>query len=184
MLLLLFKKSLPSLFILFFTFNSFSQNVSFKKNIYKWPTEKPDTGTQAELLNSEDLIILNEHIQIDLLNSFSKTLTKNCVLKINTKKGIDKLSTLVLPESFDESADKPFELAGKKVNIPFIYEFKLNYFAIRILKQNGMLQNVVPDITTKKIYWLAPNGNHLEDYCFGFSIPDLETGDVVEYAYE
>lgn len=162
----------------------FGQNLSFQKFVYTWPTEKPNITKQTNSFSNEDLVIIDEYVKLDLTNDSWNGLKKKCVVKINNEAGVKKLSPIVLPESFDESGDRfmPHRSFSMKSN-PFIYEFKITYFAARILKRSGTVENCNPDITTKKIYWVADNGRHLEDFNYLFRLNNIEVGDIIEYTY-
>jgi hypothetical protein len=181
-----FNKKKIIFFLLLFPTLLFGQHLNFKNNPYTWPNAKPDLSKQTETFSEEDIVIIDEAVKLNLLDQSHKTLTKNCVLKINTIKGVSKLATLVLPESFDESFDKSLIQQGihSKRESPFIFEVKIIYFAARVQKKNGTIRAINPTVDTRKIYWVAGNGNRLEDYNYNFHFNDLEVGDVVEYAYQ
>ncbi len=179
-------KILFSSFLILLVTIASAQNLNFKNHSYTWPTEKLDSSNETSMFSDEDIVIISERVKLNLIDEFAKKLTKNCILKINTEKGAAKLASLVLPESFDESADKSLVLQGALSNVksPFVYKFKINYFAARVQKKNGTVKECIPVIETKKVYWLENNGNHLKDFDYDFHLSGLEIGDVVEYTYQ
>lgn len=172
-------------FLLTYSF-VFSQNLGYKKNIYEWPDKKPDILQATEVFASEDLVVINEHVKINVFDRYAQTLTKNCIIKINNENGLKKISTFTVPESFDLAADKYFPLQGRdsKTLIPYIYQFKIIYYAARVLKPDGKVINISLESKTEKTFWVDYNGTRLEDYKYHFFNKGLEVGDVIEYAYK
>lgn len=177
------KKIILSAIFFFFTASLLSQDLGFKKFVYAWPTSKPDLSKQTTAFNEQDLVIIDEHVFLDFLNG--RTIRKNCIFKINNEKGLKKFSSIILPESFDVPADNSF-LAPRfsGLNTPFIYEFKINYFAARKLNKTGRVENCDTKVSTKKIYWITNDGDHMQDFNYHFTFPDIQVGDIIEYTYE
>jgi hypothetical protein len=153
-------------------------------NRYTWKSATIDTSKITSEFPNADLIILDEHINLNLLN-FSKLIQKTCILKVNTESGVQQMATLTLPESFDKAGDGlQMPHTFSETNTPFLYDFKIVYFAARKLKKNGTIENCTTDYSTKKIYWIAENGDHISDYNYIFKFNNIEVGDIVEYTYQ
>lgn len=117
--------------------------------------------------------------------NFDRLIQKTCVLKINTEKGVQKFTSLRLPESFDKSGDQlQMPAQFSETSTPFLYDFKIIHFAVRALKKNGAIIDCNNDYATKKIYWVDTDGRHLTDYNYIFKFKNIEVGDVIEYSYE
>lgn len=164
---------------------TYSQNVSFKKELYSWPSIAPSQTKQTDKFIDEDLVIIDEDVKLNLVTRTIQVLNKNCILKINTEKGLKKIKSISLPESFDIGADKYLEQQGRQKNTqaPFIYDFKIMHFAARVLKKNGEVVELPMNVKYNKVFWLEQNGNRMEDYNYIFSLENIEVGDVVEYNY-
>jgi hypothetical protein len=154
--------------------------------MYEWPSQKPDISQGTKAFANEDLVIITENVKLNVIDRYSQTLKKNCILKINNEKGLKKISSLTLPESFDLAADKYFPLQGResKITVPFIYRFKIIYYAARILKPGGQVVYIPMESKTEKTFWVDDDGTRMEDYMYQFIHKGLEVGDVIEYAYE
>lgn len=163
-----------------------AQNFEFLKNTYKWSAEIPKLDQMDPEFSAEDLVILKEDVSFDLRVALFQTLTKHCFVKVNSKNGIEKLSSFTLPESFDPAADIYGIKQGResKNRVPFIYGFKIKYFAARVLKGDGSLVDLSPKVTTKKVTWRYEDGKEVSDYNYNFSLPQVQVGDIVEYTYQ
>lgn len=168
------------------SFYSFSQDFSFKNETYIWPTNSPEIQPGKSKFKNEDLVILDEKINFNFISRYEQELEKNCVIKINSTNGINKINNIALPESFDISLDQEIFQQGRfsKFNAPYIYRFKIHHFAARILKKDGSVVNLKPDVKAERIFWLDYNGSHLYDFNYIFDINNLETGDLLEYNYK
>lgn len=133
----------------------------------------------------DDLVIVKEDVLFNLSEN-PQYITKNCIVKVNSKKGAEKIGSISLPETFDPGADKFFRQQGRaaQTSAPFIYEFKILYFAARILKKDGRVVTVNDESSYKKVFWVEENGNRMYDYNYTFKIPGLEEGDILEYSYK
>jgi hypothetical protein len=163
-----------------------SQNLDFKKYVYEWPNGKPDLIGMNDNFMKNDLVVINESVKINVTDRYTQTLTKNSVIKINSQKGVEKVSLLRFPESFDIAADKHYYQQGRSasIKVPYIYKFKIIYYAARIMKPDGRVINVPLDSRNEKKAWIDNDGTGLEDYIFYFANKGLEEGDILEYSYK
>jgi hypothetical protein len=164
----------------------YSQNFEYKKYIYEWPNKKPDVSQATNVFSNEDIVVIDEKIKLNIIDRFAQTLTKNCIVKINNANGIKKVSKVAFPESFDIAADKHLSKQGRdsKIVVPYIYKFKIIYYAARILKPNGEVIDVPMESKVEKFNWIDNDGTHLEDYIYQFINEGLEAGDFLEYSYQ
>jgi hypothetical protein len=164
----------------------FSQNVSFKREHYVWSTAKPVQTAIAKEFMDEDVVIMNEEVKFNLITRTVQSLQKNCILKINTENGVKKLQSISLPESFDIGADKNWAQQGRMTltQAPFIYDFKIMHFAVRVLKKSGEVIELPINVKYNKVFWLEGGGDKFEDFNYIFSLENVQVGDVVEYNYE
>ncbi|MGZ4033318.1 MAG: hypothetical protein ACXVPU_01845 [Bacteroidia bacterium] len=172
-------------FLLVFTIVN-SQNTSFQKEKYIWPDAKPSLLKQTNEFVSEDIVVVDEDVRLNLLDGTTQILNKNCILKINTEKGVQKFKSISLPESFDIGSDKCLDQQGRKsfIQAPYMYDFKIIHFAARVLKKSGEVLDLTANIKSNKVFWLESNGQKFEGFNYIFSFENIEPGDVVEYNYE
>jgi hypothetical protein len=178
------KKIIVTFSLLLFI-KGFSQNYNFKKEQYVWPNTQPDISKMNNNFSSDDLVIIDESISFNLMSGYAQDLSKNCIIRINNERGLKKISKILLPESFDETADKHLYQQGRqsKEHTPYIHQFEIKHFAARILKTNGNVVNVEMNVTTQKALWVNFEGKRLPDFNYWFTIPGLEIGDILEYNY-
>lgn len=171
--------------VLSFSFLS-AQNYEYKKYKYTWENEKPDVSKMTDAFSSEDLVVVDEKVKLNVIDRFTQTLTKNCIIKINNAKGIKSLSELKLPESFDIAADKYIASQGResKTKVPYISKLKIIYYAARTLKKNGEIINIPLESKSEKVLWVDPDGLRIQDPSYLFINKDLEVGDIFEYTYQ
>ena len=171
-----------------FLFSSiiYSQDFSFKKEKYIWPDTSPSLIKQTNEFVSEDIVIIDEDVKLNLTDRTTQKLNKNCILKINTEKGAKEFKSIALPESFDIGADKYLDQQGRKKNIqaPYIYDFKIIYFAARVLKKSGEVFNLTANVAYNKSIRVDWDGDRSENFNYIFSFDNFESGDIVEYNYE
>lgn len=170
---------------LFISSTVFSQYVSFKKEQYVWPNVAPSQTRQTDEFMNEDVVVIEEDVKLNLLPMSYSVLEKNCILKVNTEKGVKKFQSLSLPESFDIGADHHIMQQGREklTQAPFIYDFKIMHFAARVLKKSGAVIELPMKVKIDKVYWVEHDGRHLENFNYVFSLDNIAVGDVVEYNY-
>ena len=178
------KKIFCSFLFIHFTITIFAQDYSFTKYNYNWPTSKPDISAQSINFSTEDLVVIDEHVSLNLLGDIGY-IKKNCVLKINTEQGVKKFTSLVLPESFDGFND---QMGMSRIvfesNTPYLNNLKIIYFVARKLKKTGEVEDCTPEATTKKIRWVKENGEYIDDFNYWFLFNKIEAGDILEFTYQ
>ncbi len=190
--------------------SSFSQSFKYRSYKYSWSPRRPEAIPVVEQFKNEDAVILDEHCiynasgnKVPLFYYFNKVanyyyfeestqgsnpvVQKHLRIKFLSKNGIKKYSKIVLPESFDPEGDQ------NSVKLEYrdsIYrpkgEFEcIRYFAARIIKADGRIENAVVD---ESIQTDVQRINKIENkfYSWIFRIINLEEGDELEldYSYE
>jgi hypothetical protein len=164
----------------------YSQNLDFKKHVYTWPRSKPDLIRENDSFKTDDLVIIDESVKINLTDRTTQTLTKNVIIKINSDKGLSKVARLQFPQSFDVAADKYYYQQGSLsgAQVPFIYNLKIIYYSARVMKPDGTVREIALDAQTERKTWIDYDGRLIDDYIYYFLNKGLEKGDVLEYTYK
>ena len=165
------------------------QYTKYRKHVYDWGKDLPASIPVNTLFSNEDAVILEEQNIMEA--SGSKTpfifiyIEKKFRIKFLTKKGIERYAKIIIPESFDPAFDYKDIPAGniKEQHRPRLFEIKIEYFAARIIKENGSVKTAdLSDSFKKEIKMLDYNTNHSHSY--EFEVKNLQIGDELEIAYK
>ena len=176
------------LLVLFFVFCysdiSIAQSFKYRRYNLKWQQRRPEPIAVEDQFKNEDAVILEEENVIGLSGNVCRSHIR---IKFLTQKGIDKYSKFVLPTGFDPVGDS-YSINVRRRDTLYRPkgEFEcIRYFAARIIKPGGDVEDAVVDESTQKETVLS---NHLEEQYFSwiFKIQRLKSGDEVEveYAFE
>ncbi len=160
-----------------------AQDLSFTNESYIWPDKNKIFEQIPDSFKNEDAIILNDELILNFSLGFIK---RRQAIKILNADGLNYYKSISLPQNFDitkinNSKYKQGRLS--KITLPYVREYKISYFACRILRKNTLTEIPV-NITTNKIFFLKYDGTRLYDYEYIFDFNDLDVGDVIEYTYK
>lgn len=171
------------LITLFFSQTLQSQNLNFKSENYTWPDANKNFDIIPDSLKNDGAVILNDDITLNFANAFVK---RRQAVKILNEEGLNYFKSVSLPQNFDiTNQNNPYYKQGRfaKRLIPFIYDYKISYFAARIIR-NKIITEIPVKVTTNKVYWVKYNGEKTYDYEYVFDFNDLQVGDIIEYSYK
>jgi len=176
--------------ICLFSLNTFSQKTFFGEAPVKWQNYgPPNTSLNTEKYINADLVILNDEAEFSFYSVENEKITRNITFRINTEKGLDKLKTYRLPESFDEGYDGSYFRQGRlsKIKSPYISEFTTQKFSARKYSNNRW-SDVPFDLRYEKIRWIRSSGDFAGEFInedrTAFSFRDIAVGDLVQVVYE
>ncbi len=162
------------------------QNTSFGDEPVKWASAAiPVAPALSKENESADLIILDDKVKLHFYAIDNEKIERHLMFKINTAKGLDKLQTFKLPESFDNAYDANLHKQGReaKIKIPFIAEYHVYLFGAR--KFSGHHWEDVPfKLKYEKLRWIKYTGEFINDEVTVFQMQGLLVGDIVELKYE
>jgi len=151
-------------------------------------TQQRDSISANTDISIKDIIILNEENTIAIQGQKAEfivySITKKIRLKILSEKGINKISEIALPETFDPVYIEHFP---KERNYKLAYsEMRCNFFKASFVDANGQKKEINIEKLSKEIKMLR-----FEDYYYGvfnqclFSLKDLQVGSevLIEYNY-
>ncbi|MBK7667115.1 MAG: hypothetical protein IPJ32_07005 [Sphingobacteriaceae bacterium] len=156
-----------------------SQNFPGQRE-FKWPDYFANY-TVPDSLKNEDIVVLNEHVTIT-----DDIIRKRVAIKIQTEEGLRNVKTLQLPENLDLTNAPNWYVQGrfKDRKDPFIYKYKINYFAGRLSQAVKKSSELSIDYKNEKVFWVDNDGRRVYDYIHNFNFGDLSVGDILEYIYE
>jgi hypothetical protein len=156
--------------------------------IEKWdhPAVKYNKVSIPSFFENNDAVIVKDDSNFDLSDFSLKTLTRTVLIKILTEKGLQDISSVSLPESFDIADNQELKQQGRaaKIKIPFIHSFHILYFSARIIKPSGKVIDLKPKDTYSKVQRIQADGEFINDECITFSFEDLQVNDLLEYTYK
>ncbi len=159
-----------------------SQDLTFKTETYTWPDQVKKFESIPDSFKNEGAVILKDEINLFF---YSKNISRRTAIKILNIEGLNYFKTVCLPQNFDITRlNNTINKQGRfsKLTIPFLREYKLNYFAARIIR-NNVITEIPVSVKTKKVYWVAKDGEHIYDYEIACSFDQLDIGDIIEYSY-
>lgn len=159
-----------------------SQDLNFTSERYNWPDQNKKFENIPDSFLRADAVILKDEIT---LNFKGNNINRRTSIKILNLAGLNKFKKVILPQKFDLThIDNNYWKQGRysDIQVPYIREYKINYFAARIIRKNIITEIPIP-IDTKKVFWNSDNGEHLYDYEYIFNFLDLDVGDIIEYVY-
>jgi hypothetical protein len=172
------KKCLVFIFLLMQIIGR-SQNFPGQKD-FEWPDYFVNYAV-PDSLKKEDIVILNEQITIS-----DNIIRKRTAIKIQTEDGLNAIKNLQLPENFDLTNPPNWYVQGrfKDRKDPFIYSYRINYFAARLLRAVKKFSELSINYKSEKVCWVDNDGHRIYDYVHNFTFDDLNVGDILEYIYE
>ncbi len=145
-------------------------------------------GLIPTVCQENNLLILDEENEIifsgESMEFIVFTVVKKIKYKVFTEAGIEKVSKIVLPETFDPSYISHFPEARKYTHV--YSRMKCDYFKTEILSEEGIKREVEikPEELSVKMH--MPEENFYGEYeKFVYHIDNLEIGDEIsiEYSY-
>lgn len=160
----------------------FSQSPAFPgQRDFQWPDYNFSYNAVPDSLKNEDAVILNEQLTVT-----DSKIRRRVVVKIQTEAALQEFKIIQLPENFDLTNSPNWYLQGrfKGRKDPFIYAFKISYFAARVIKPNKKHNEQPLKFKSEKVCWIDWDGTRVYDYLHNFDIEELEVGDILDYTYE
>lgn len=160
-----------------------SQNLNFRNADYTWPDVNKNFDVIPDSFKNDGAVILTDDIILNFSDDFVK---RRQAVKILNEEGLNYFKTISLPQNFDiTNQNNPYYKQGRfsKRLIPFIYEFKISYFAARIIR-NKTITEIPVKVSTNKVFWVKYDGEKIYDYEYNFDFADLQVGDIIEYSYK
>lgn len=204
------RRKISVLFLILIPALSKAQSFSYRNNEFTWEQVKPSPINVDPIFAKEDAVILDENLiynisgnQTPLYNYLAQAgntifvnqstqgkfpvVQKHVRIKFLTQSGIQKYSTIVLPETFDPQHEQMIvPIQKRKTRRRPRGEFEcIRYFAARIHKADGREQEAKVEETTEKE--IVPTRSIDQTfYSWLFKITNLEPGDELEvdYSYE
>ena len=174
--------SLSLFFTLFYFQILKSQDLTFKTETYSWPDQVKKFESIPDSFKNEGAVILKDNIS---LNFTERNITRRIAIKILNVEGLNYFKTVCLPQNFDITRiNNSINKQGRfcELNSPFVKTYKINYFAARIIR-NNVITEIPVSVNTKKVYWLAKDGERIYDFEISCSFDQLDIGDIIEYSY-
>lgn len=174
------KKLIAGLFVVITTC-FYSQKIKLpQQSEFKWPDNNANFDKIPDSLKNEDAVILKDDISIT-----ETSVKRRVAVLILTEEAVQKFSTIQLPENFDLTNNPNFKKIGRFSDRkdPYIYSFKPQYFAARVLSSGKHFQDADVNMNVNKVVWVDYDGQRISDYISGFNIAGLTKGDVLEYTY-
>ncbi|MBI3520577.1 MAG: hypothetical protein HY062_14660, partial [Bacteroidetes bacterium] len=165
------------------SFSIKSQDLMFMDERYSWPDNNKIFEAIPDSFKNEGAIILNDDINLDFSQNVIK---RRQAIKIVNEEGLSYFKSISLPQNFDiTQQNTPYYKQGRfsKRLIPYIYEYKIKYFAARIIR-NKVITEIPVKVTTNKVYWVKNDGERIYDYEYIMNFEDLQVNDIIEYAYK
>ncbi|MBC7695424.1 MAG: hypothetical protein H7141_08275 [Burkholderiales bacterium] len=159
-----------------------AQDLNFTSQYYTWPNQNKSFDVIPDSLK-DDAVILADDID---LNFPEKYIKRRQSVKILNEQGLNYFSSINLPQNFDitqinNSQYKQGRFSNR--TIPFIYDYKILYFALRIIRDKAIIE-IPLKVTTAKVYWVKNDGERIYDYEYRFSFDNLAVNDIIEYTYK
>ncbi len=168
-------------------------NASFSSNI-----EKPifaardgaafDNTSVKDSNNQDDVVIINEENTISFdgqnIEFIYFTIAKKVHYKVHSMKGIEKISTFILPETFDPTYISHFPPTRKYTHV--YSRMKCEYFKAEIISKNGDKKEAQIEESVEEVQMHMLEENYYGTYNkFIYQVQNLEIGDdlIVEYNY-
>jgi hypothetical protein len=137
---------------------------------------------------TEDVVILNEENEIiftgESMEFIGFTVNKKVHYKINTQAGLEKMSKLVLPESFDPSYIAHFPKARNYQNL--YTRMNCDLFKAEIKSSSGEIREAAFSTENEEVKMHMPQENYYGTYYkYIYKIEDIQIGDelIIEYSY-
>ena len=160
-----------------------AQNLNFRNENYTWPDANKNFDAIPDSFKNDDAVILTDDITLNFAEHFIK---RRQAVKIQSEDGIAYFQSVSLPQNFDitnqNNANYKQGRFAKRL-IPFIYEFKISYFAARIIR-NKVITEIPVKVSTNKQFWVKYDGERIYDYEYLLNFENLEVGDIIEYTYK
>lgn len=159
------------------------QNLNFRNENYNWPDANKKFDAIPDSFKNDGAVILTDDINLNFAEHFVK---RRQAVKIQSEDGLAHYKTVSLPQNFDiTNLNNPSYKQGRfsKRLIPFIYEYKITYFAARIIR-NKVITEIPVKVSTSKQFWIKYDGERVYDYEYLFGFEELEVGDIIEYTYK
>ena len=167
--------------------------VLHKKYKFDWGEKIPAYIPVEEQFMDEDAVILEEETNLNILNEgiyvwgHNINIKKHLRIKYLTEEGIKNYSEIVLPY-FDPFFYNSFVLyyKQKKINTPIAPFDAVSYFAARIIKPDGSINDAILEqkYYKEKIDHGLAGWDNAESYTYHFVIKNLEVNDEVEIYYK
>ncbi|MBK7390669.1 MAG: hypothetical protein IPI23_16825 [Bacteroidetes bacterium] len=184
------KKSFILCCLTLLTVSGVSQNLKYRQRTFDWPSTQVQKIPVNEEFKNEDVVILDEYTEMFILGGKMRIswnnvyFKKHMRIKVLTKAGVQKISTINLPESMNPVSDliRVSYTKRNQIHRPKGDYDCMDYFAARIIKPDG---TIIPAVfndsisTESEIFNLKP----ISSYAFHFHIKNLEPGDELEINY-
>ena len=159
-----------------------SQDLTFITETYNWPDQAKKFESIPDSFKNEGAVILKDNIS---LNFAAQNISRRIAIKILNKEGLNYFKTVCLPQNFDITRiNNSIYKQGRfcELHSPFVKAYKINYFAARIIR-NNVITEIPVSVSTKKVYWIAKDGERIYDFEISCSFDQLDIGDIIEYSY-
>jgi hypothetical protein len=151
---------------------------------YEWKEHRlPEIPSVLDEYGTCDLVIIKDEVDFHYLND--NRVTRNVLFKINTAKGVEKLSALELPESFDKGYDLHYMAQGirSRFRLPAVDDFRLKVFGSRKFA-NGKWSVVPSDYRYERRRKFFQDGLYSDCEYINVVHHGLMPGDLLELHYE
>jgi len=168
--------------LLLFSISFKAQDLNFLSEYYTWPDSKKTFDAIPDSLKDDAVILIDD---VDL-NFPEKYIKRRQSIRILNERGLNYFRSISLPQNFDiTQLNNSLYKQGRFSNrtIPFIYDYKIRYFAMRIIRNKAVFE-IPLKVSTNKVYWVKNDGERIYDYEYKFALDNLEINDVIEYAYK
>lgn len=97
---------------IFFSAAGVAQNLKYRQRTFDWPAAQVQKIPVSEEFKNEDIVILDENLELFIQDGKMRTnwnnvyFKKHMRIKVMTKAGVQKISTINLPESMNPVADQ------------------------------------------------------------------------------
>ena len=185
---LLFRVGLLPAFLAF-TITLSAQKTFFGEIPVKWEEyETPAIPKDLDKYEASDLVIISDQTEFYFYGTNNEKLVRNVTVKINSAKGLEKINTLKLPESFDQAYDALYKQGrNARIKTPFIQQYQVNTFSCRKFSKNRWTP-VTFDLKYEKIRWVKASGDFAGEFINEdlnvFQLQNISAGDVVQIVYE
>ncbi|MBL0072933.1 MAG: hypothetical protein IPP34_14460 [Bacteroidetes bacterium] len=124
------------------TVSGVSQNLKYRQRTFDWPSTQVQKIPVNEEFKNEDVVILDEYTEMFILGGKMRIswnnvyFKKHMRIKVLTKAGVQKISTINLPESMNPVSDliRVSYTKRNQIHRPKGDYDCMDYFAARIIK--------------------------------------------------
>lgn len=127
---------------------SVAQSTGFRSYKVDWSKYPYEPIAVVDSFKNQDAVVLLEENEIFIPRAYDQNFSfkRHIRVKLLNNKGVSDFSKFKLPVSFDTEYDQAYIPYTKraKTNYPLYYDMEVLYFAIRVIKSDGKIIEIIP----------------------------------------